>query len=119
MIFIDEQHKTRYFKLLNQMKEQDSYHRSAAYLMALADLHTEDVFDFKKDCIKREGLQKNWQCSSSLKATRLMFNLWNGCTSDEIGNDKNVSCYAVDAIFSNYSYAPYFLESIRIQYELI
>ena len=37
MKFQDKEHEQRYINLLNKMKKHDCYHRSAAYLMALAD----------------------------------------------------------------------------------
>ena len=119
MMFQNEKHKERYVALLNRMKKNDAYHRSAAYLMALANLVPDDVFDFDLDGIKREGLYEGWQTSSSTKATRLMFNLWNGCTEDEFGNPETAPYYAVDEIFCNYEYAPFFFEAIRIRFEWV
>lgn len=119
MRFQDEIHEKRYLDLLTKMKGKDSYHRSVAYLMALAELPANDVFDFEKDGIKHTGLNKPWQTSSSRKATRLMFNLWNGCVRDSADPEADVSSkYAVDEIFSNAEYAPYFWEAIKIRFEM-
>ena len=104
---------------MERMKRNDPYHRSAAYLMALANLVPQDVFDFEKDCIIREGLQEGWQTSSSIKATRLMFNLWNCCTEDSSDSPNSSRYFAVDEIFYNYEYAPFFYEAIRIRYEWV
>ena len=103
------------------MKSQDAYHKSAAYLMALAHSVPNDVFDFEDDCIRHEGLYKGWQTGSSRKATRLMFSLWNGCYEDHAADEpKETSAYyTVDEIFCNYEYAPYFYEAVRIRFEWI
>lgn len=121
MKFQDNEHEQRYINLLNKMKKHDCYHRSAAYLMALADLVPNDVFDFEKSCIKHHGVYKGWQTTSSLMATRLMFNLWNGWAYDEeVPENREPSvAYAVDNLFYNHEYAPYFYEAIRIRFEWI
>ena len=35
---------------MERMKRNDPYHCSSAYLMVLANLVPQDVFDFEKDC---------------------------------------------------------------------
>ena len=122
MRFENDQHEERYLNLLVRMKQQDCYHKSAAYLMALANLVPDDVFDFSKDVVKHSGVFKGWQTSSTLKTTRLMFNLWNGWAYEEDydidGSYDTLSPhYCVDEIFNNRQYAPYFYEAIRIRYE--
>lgn len=121
MKFKNEKHEQQYQALMAKMKSDDAYHRSAAYLMSLANLVPADVFDFEKDCVRHEGLYSGWQTSSSRKATRLMFNLWNGCYQDCAADDPNetASYYAVDEIFCNYEYAPWFFEAVRIRFEWI
>ena len=121
MKFKNTDHKERYEKILARMKKQDPYHKSAAYLMALAELVPSDVFDFENDFIRHEGLYKAWQTGSSRKATRLMFNLWNGCYEDKAADkpEETSYYYAVDEIFCNHEYAPYFYEAIRIRFEWI
>ena len=121
MMFQNERHEQQYHALLTKMKKHDSYHKSVAYLMALGELVPNDVFDFEKDVIKPEGLYEGWQTGSSRKATRLMFNLWNGFTQDEdeSGDWKTSRYYAVDEIFSNHEFAPFFYEAIRIRFEWI
>ena len=88
--------------------------------------HTDEVFDFKEDGIKREGLHKGFQTSTSMKTTRLAFNLWNGCYDDgETYTNKDgyetelpSSCYTPDQIFCCKDYAPYYWQAIRIRFEL-
>lgn len=80
--FRDVGHKELFLKILSEMKRDDPYHRSAAYLMALVPMPVGDVFSLRLSHIKPEGLYAGWQSSSSRKATRLMFNLWNGSHVD-------------------------------------
>ena len=119
MKFQNDTHEQRYHELLAKMKRDDPYHRSAAYLMALAHLVPGDVFDFQEDCIKHEGIFKAWQTSSTRRATRLMFSLWNGCYQDHAADapENTSSYYTVDEIFCNYEYAPYFYEAVKIRFE--
>lgn len=62
------------------MKSTDSYRRAVAYLFTLdkgCSRHIDDVFDFRDDAIKPEGLNCGRQTSTSIRTTRLAFNLWN------------------------------------------
>ncbi len=126
MRFIDDTHNRLYTQILNKMKKQDCYHDQAAYLLALDRVcreHIEDIFDFEKDLIIREALHKGWQTGTSLKTTRLLFNLWNSCVYDgEMYKDKQgyetelpSRHYGVDEIFAC-GYAPYYWEAIKLRY---
>jgi hypothetical protein len=128
MIFHDEQHKTAFNEICKKMKKLDCYHRSTAYLLALDVVlreHLNDVFDFQKDVIKLEGLNKGFQTGSSKKTTRLAFNLWNGCCDDGesyIDNDGYdvplpSKYYTPEQIFCCAEYAPYYWQAIKIRFE--
>ncbi len=126
MIFYDNVHECAYSDICSEMKYLDCYHRALAYLLALDNVlreHIEDVYDFEDDVIKIEGLHRNWQTGTSLKTTRLAFNLWNGCTDNgETYTDKegyNVvlpsEMYSPSKIFCC-AYAPYYWQSIQLRY---
>lgn len=128
--FIDEQHEKRYAEMLGRMggKSNDPYRKSVAYLAALDPVvfaHIEDIFSFEDSCIRPDNFNQGWQTSTSFKTTRLMFNLWNGrCSDGETYTDQNgeekelpSAYYAVDEIFSNAAYAPYFFEAVKIRFE--
>ena len=119
MKFQTDAHEQRYHEILSRMKNQNAYHKSAAYLMALADMVPDDVFDFTGNFIKYEGISAAWQTSSSRRATRLMFNLWNGWAHDEEFVERLTPSteYAVDKSFCDYEYAPYFYEAVKIRFE--
>ena len=118
--FQNNAHRDRFCALLVRMKCRDCYHIAAAYLMALADLVPTDVFDFSDDKICPNGIFAPWQTASTLKATRLMFNLWNGWAFEEdfvIGDSLIASTdYTVNSIFCNSEYAPYFWVAVRLRF---
>lgn len=128
--FMDEEHEERYAKMLGRMgkKSNDPYRKSVAYLAALDPVlyaHIEDVFNFEEGGIRPDNFNQGWQTGTSYKTTRLMFNLWNGrCSDGETYTDKNGEekelpspYYAVDEIFSNAAYAPYYFEAVKIRFE--
>ena len=120
IIFKNENHKMQYCEILSKMNCTDSYHRSAAYLIALAELVPTDVFHFENDHIITEGLHKSWQTTSTQRVTRLMFNLWNGWAYEDKNAKTNTIAsplYSVEGIFCDYEYAPYFCEAIRIRFD--
>lgn len=121
MKFRSEEHQQLFLHLLSRMKRNDAYHRAAAYLMALVPMNPEDVFDFEDDGIRHEGLFAGWQTSGSLRATRLMFNLWNGCHQDlEADKPEDTGWkYAVDEIFCYGELAPWFYEAVKIRFERV
>lgn len=114
--FYDEEHRNKFYGLLSLMCSTDCYHQAAAYLITLdkvCEEHYTDLFDCKKDCIKRSGINKSWQTGTSKKTTRLMYNLWNGTSCSDDADDSGY--YAVDEIFCC-SYAPYYWQAIQLRY---
>lgn len=126
IIFKDINHKVLYVDILNKMEYCDSYHKCVAYLLSLDDVcskHIPDIFNFLDDCIKLNALTKSWQTSTSLKTTRLAFNLWNGCCDDGeeyVDNDGYKvplpsSKYAVDNIFDS-PLAKYYFVAVNLRF---
>lgn len=99
----------------------DCYSKALIYLLGLSNdtrKHFESLFDMKERGIKIGGLRSGWQTGTSLRITRLAFNLWNGCAYDsEEDFEKGCisGCYVVDEIFSC-SYARFFMEAIKLRY---
>ena len=113
MIFHDEHHETAYNDICSRMKYLDCYHRSLAYLLTLDAVlreHIEAVYDFQEDGIKREGLHKAFQTGTSMKTTRLAFNLWNGYAEE--GRER---FFTPEELFCC-EFAPYFMEGIKVRY---
>ena len=85
MIFQDKEHEKMFNKLCKEMPYLDNFHISLAYLLTLDTVlrdHIGALYDVKKDVIIFEGLNKPFQTSTSIKTTRLAFNLWNGSVYD-------------------------------------
>lgn len=128
MTFIDTEHAAFFDKFCGEMKRSDEYHEAVAYLFALDRVcceHIEDLFNFDEDCIVLEGLRKGWQTGTSMRTTRLAFNLWNGCCSDgETYTDKHgyedelpSRSYTPDEIFCC-NLAPFYFEAIKLRYPM-
>ena len=81
MKFISKEHEFKFVHLLKLTKSNDCYHRALAYLFSLCDDCYKNVnilFDFDNSLIRTGGLGATWQTATSLKVTRLAFNLFNG-----------------------------------------
>lgn len=126
-IFYDEAHREAYIDFITNITcREDLYHISLAYLLTLDTTcrqHIDDCFDFDRDVIRIEALNQPWQTSTSLKTTRLAFNLWNGCCDDgeEYTDTEGYkvplpsSKYAVDQIFSS-SLAEYYWQAVKLRF---
>lgn len=88
-IFIDNAHKSRYFKLLtiSKIHEHDLERRSLLYIIAGNEdlyLKRKAIYDFNENCILIECFNSDKVdfCSSSKALIRLAFNLFNGYADD-------------------------------------
>ena len=124
MKFMDSDHKQFYEQKLKELEKYstvDTYHKSLIYTLGICDTtrkNFNDIFDMEKDMIISESLTEAYQTSSSLKVTRLAFNLFNSCVYDnsyDFVNNRVSKYYTVDEIFAC-SYAPYFYQAICIRY---
>ncbi len=116
-------HKENYLKLLEEMRNKDECHKSTAYLIALDnDLmhHLNDVFDLDQDVIKHTALSQPWQTGTSIKTTRLLFNLWNSFmyeSTEDFTEDILSRHYSIDEIFSS-CLALYYFEAIKLRFNI-
>lgn len=123
--FENEDHYNRYWEIRELMggSPRDPYRAAAAYLIALDPVlyaGRDDIFDFEDGSVKHDGINKGWQTGTSLRTTRLMFNLWNGwCYDNDEDWDNNIpDCrYTVDNIFCG-AYTEYYWQAIKIRFEL-
>ena len=87
---------------------------SVFYLLSLVEEVQKNTvvssYDFKHRVIKPQSLEEPWQTSSTLKAIRLAFNLWNGYVQDD--KERFSTPYEM---FDNY-WAPYFVEAIKLRF---
>lgn len=121
--FKDDQHKERYENLRTcyigagdyPEKYPDPYREALAYLIASSEdtyNHRHQLYNEEERCIIPEAVKEEWQTGSSLKITRLAFNLFtasiNWCEDGE-----EMYC-TPDYIFDS-SDAPYFVEAVRLR----
>ena len=79
--FKNREHEKFYEQCLARIGSLDPYHKAFFYTMGISGetrKHIEDVFNFREDAIRPEGMNKGWQTSGTSCLTRLAFNLWNG-----------------------------------------
>ena len=76
--------------------------------------HIGDIYDFEERGITPEKAFGPWQTGTSIKITRLAFNLYNGYCGedDDVGEPDRYTPYE---IFCN-SFAKYCLEAVRVKY---
>lgn len=83
MLFYDTLHKEAYYDFLSKANVNiyDNERKALFYLFALTqDLrtHIHELYDFKDNMIKTEGLSAAFQTSSTTALTKLAFTLYNG-----------------------------------------
>ncbi|MBR3920175.1 MAG: hypothetical protein IKJ59_15855 [Clostridia bacterium] len=118
-MFCDNAHWQAFTDSVRRLKNSDVCHISLAYLLTVDTVtrdHIDDCFDFDNDSIKLDALKKSWQTSTSLKTTRLSFNLWNGCYSDGAFTS-SAKMYTVEEIF-NSPLAEYYWQAIKLRFNL-
>lgn len=111
MEFMDKQHEEAFhiFMVRGNISIGDIERVCLMYLLAAVHetrKHMDDLYDFKNNWIKSEGLKKGWQTSGTRKLTRLAFNLYNGYS------DKY--CTPLE-VFSAYTYYPVMLKALNMR----
>ena len=95
-------HRDFFLEMMSRSKVNDTYHRAFFYVMGISEetrANINQMFDFKTDCIKPEGMHGGWQTSGTVRVCHLAFNLWNGYTEKEPGQDFTpppMNCSVVD-----------------------
>lgn len=121
MMYHDEAHKAAYSALCAQMRYLDAYHKALAYLLTLDEVireHITDVYDAAADCIKPDGLRREWQTGTSTATTRLAFNLWSGFAADDEGDNADARNYTPERIFGRTEYAPFYWQALQLRFEI-
>lgn len=116
MKFRDEEHEQKYAALLKRMDaaDYDVYRTALAYTLTVDEVcrqHLSDLYDFEENCICPDAIGADWQTSTSLKTTRLAFNLFNDGTAWTEEPER----LAPAEIFCC-NYAPYYIEAIKIRF---
>ena len=110
--FASAEHRDFFLRMMSEARKNDCYHQSFFYVMGIAPetrANIRQMFDFKQDCIKPEGMHGGWQTSGTVRVCRLAFNLWNGYTEPEHSN-----AYSPEDLFCC-EFAPYFMEGMKIR----
>lgn len=115
--FKDLEHHQFYEGMMRMTRShEDPYRKALFYLFGLTEQtrqHVRDLYDFEDNSIRLEGLQQAWQTSSTVKLTRLAFNLYNGYVGEDIQDaSRNYSPYF---LFDN-RLLPYFFEAVKLRY---
>lgn len=117
--FKDEKHKSFYLDCLSRLPSdyQDSYHRALFYILgACADCrrNIDALYNFNTREIQFKGFSAAWQTGTSIKVTRLAFNLFNGYC----GEDAKAECSGLYTPYELFDcdLQPYMLEAIRLKY---
>ena len=121
MRFYDDSHKDFYMSQSQKLKP-DAYLRSLIYTLGMCHdtrRNFNRIYDAGLNAINPQAVREPWQTSSSLKVTRLAFQLFTDTTPTAFlasGHDFD-ECrrYCVSDIFSC-SYATYFVEAIRLRF---
>lgn len=116
ILFRDQRHRDDYGSLLWRMQgeDYDENHAAFAYLVTLdvvCRAHIGDLYDCDNDCIRPEALNASWQTGSSIKTTRLAFNLF----TDNTAWTENPELVAPVELFCCPN-ASFYLEALRIRF---
>lgn len=117
MLFRNRKHNNEFALLVKRMNaENDVYKLALAYLFTadtVCSEHIEELYNFEDDCIEPTAINYSWQTSTSLKTTRLAYNLYTGsslwCPEDEIYRLSVVDIFCCEL-------ASYYLEAVKIRY---
>ena len=119
--FADEMHKAFFLKQSQRLKP-DVFLSSLIYTLGMCNdtrRHFHSIYDAENRTINPQAIREPWQTGSSLKVTRLAFQLFTNSTPTAFfdGSISMDECklYSVSDIFCC-SYAPYFVVAIKLRY---
>ena len=115
-MFKSANHEKNYLAIMGAMVNIGSENKALAYLLSVDPVcldHVTELYDFDSGCIRPQALQADWQTGTSLRTSKLAFNLFNGyCMADsETGSIHYTPFWLFDS-----DYAPYYAEAIKIRF---
>ena len=118
MKFMNDEHKQFYkdCMLAAHASDADVYRSSLFYTLGLSETTRRiinDLYDWKNGCIRPEGIHNPAQTGSSIKLTRLAFNLFTDCIPED-SSEAISEAYTPVSIFSC-SLMSWMLEAVRIR----
>jgi len=82
LLFKDKQHEEFYTQNIEKTNSfKDPYRKALFYTLGLTEetrKYVDRLYNFKERCIEFDGLKDGWQTGTSVRVTRLAFNLFNG-----------------------------------------
>jgi hypothetical protein len=120
MVFKDNQHKEFYNDcIVKAQAHNDPYRKALFYALGLTNetrRNISSLYDFNERGILLNGLNNGWQTSTSLRVTRMAFNLYNGFAGDiGDGNDQYAGLYTPYHLFDT-SLLPFLFEAVKLRY---
>ncbi|MBG9795488.1 hypothetical protein ABD76_24735 [Paenibacillus dendritiformis] len=116
MIFKDLAHEQFYEgNVIRTHRQHDPYRKALFYLLGLTEdtrRNINDLYNFKEDSIRLEGLNEGWQTGTTSRLTRLAFNLYTGYTGE---SEEDARYYSPYYLFDN-GLLPYFFEAVKLRY---
>ena len=114
MIFKDNKHEAAYTALIERdhTRVGDTERKALFYLLALIGGKTENYYNFEKAAIIPESISRPELTGTGRRALRLAFILYNDFPSGEPENGLN------DIFGYAGTFAPYFLEAIKIRHNI-
>ena len=120
MLFKDKDHQEFYAQNIEETNSfKDPYRKALFYTLGLTEetrRYIGRLYNYKQRCIEFDGLKDGWQTGTSMRVTRLAFNLFNGFngdTCDEAIDD--CDRYTPYNLFDN-CLMVYMLEAVKLLY---
>lgn len=124
MIYINKAHED----FFNKHKGEDVYRNALFYTLGICETTRNNlsaIYDASTQCIIPDAIGAGWQTGTSVKITRLAFNLFTDNTptaykyskdGSKVRSDiKECARYSVSDIFAG-EYAPYMMQAIMVRY---
>lgn len=115
--FLDQAHRLFYEKMIEKTNSHNDCERKALfYLLGLTEETRKNInvlYDFKEHCIDFDGLDQGWQTGTSIRVSRLAFNLFNGFCGEE---EEEARDYMPRELFCN-ELKIYMLQAVAIRFE--
>ena len=124
MEFIDDEHEKFWEEknlVMQKYGKTDVYYKSIVYTLGICETtrsNFDKIFSIENGEINIDSINSAFQTGTSEKVTRMAFSLWNRCNYDsEKDRQKGkVSEYYNPSEIFCCSYAPYFVEALKIRY---
>ncbi len=121
MLFKDKVHQDFFIQNIEKTNSQkDPYRKALFYALGLTAETRNNIdrlYNFKDRCIEFHGLKDGWQTGTSMRVTRLAFNLFNGFNGDLGEGEPMDDCnkYTPYNLFDN-GLMVYMFEAVKLLY---